>query len=110
MGQDPAAIQFFKKFVIECKFWKDIQFLRFLEGEGELYEAMQKVKKEASSQSKLWWLVAKQNHRKTIVLMPIGAAVSFTKAFGYDVPFHQIHSGGVMMFYFDDFLKYTTPK
>lgn len=110
MGQHPTAIKFFDRFVVECKFWKDIQFLRFLEGEGDLYEAMQKVKKEAASQSKMWWLVVRQNHRKTIVLMPIGAAVGISKAYGYNVPFHQIHSGGVMMFYFDEFLKLTSPE
>src|SRR5581483_12100766 len=35
---------FCQKFVLECKHWKDLELIRFLSAEGELYKAFLKVK------------------------------------------------------------------
>jgi len=113
-SQHPLADKFFDHIVLECKFWRDLEFLRFLNGEGLLHEAMVKVRKEAEQMGKWWWLVCRQNRRYDILLMPVQALSRCKYDSCYNpcptpLNFHAIFNGQVYMYKLDDFLKAISP-
>lgn len=97
MANHPTANIFCEKFVVECKHWRDLELIRLLFKEGELYTALLKVQEEASHESKHWWLVAKQNNRPALVLMSAKKILPFLS------PEHVILSD-VAIFRFLDFM------
>lgn len=103
MAQHPDAFKFFEKFVLECKHWKDVQMIRFLVRDGDLYKALRKVEKQAKKECKFWMLVARQNHQKIMVFIPIEAATFFYYLDRRN--YHILFNNSIMMFYFDEFLK-----
>lgn len=106
-SQDELADKFFKHVVVECKFWKDLEFLRFLERKGELYQALEKVKQEATELNRLWWLICRQNRRYDIVLMPSERIESIWVK--NEVGYHMLFAGSVFMFKLDEFTKSIKP-
>lgn len=100
MAQHPLAFTFCDAFVIECKFWRDLELIKFLSHEGNLFKAMQQVRNQAIEVKKSWWLVAKQNHRDTILLLPSEVMKSELK-FDY----HLLFQGSVIMCSFTKFLS-----
>lgn len=109
MSQDQLSVDFCSKFVVECKFWKNLELIKFFEqigGKETLYEAMVKVKSEGESVGKQWWLVAKQNNRKPLLFMPTTARVNNHEGLEWNV----IFTGTVQMFHLDHFLSIVNPE
>jgi hypothetical protein len=109
MAQDPLAFPFCEKITIEAKFWKNLELLKFLEkkeGTDLLYSALLKVKKEAESLSRQWWLVARQNRRRALLFMPTAAMPYMREG----LEWNWILSGSVYMFFLDDFLAKINPE
>lgn len=102
-SQHPVAETLCNKFVIEVKFWKDLKILQFLSGKGELHEAMLKVQDEAKKLNKKWWLIAKQNHQKELLI----CADIYTNL---DLQYHSLFSGKVTVYFLEDFLKVQPEK
>lgn len=101
-SQDPLADEFCKRYVIECKFWRDLELIRFLNKQGELYEAYLKVKKEAEQLNKKWMLIARQNRRPDIL---------FSSSPGFFLPGeHHLFSEDCYMYQLDFFLEKVTPE
>lgn len=71
MPKHPVAFEFCDQFVVECKHWKDLEFMKFLQGKGELMDALIKVRGEAQGQGKNWMLIARQNNRPTCLFIGI---------------------------------------
>ena|SRR5271154_2283878 len=109
MSQGPSSYDFFSKYICECKFWKDLKFLQFLSGKGELYKAMIKVQREAKSVNKRWWLVTRQNHQKDILLMERKIITSALPTDSCPM-YHGLFCGTVIMWYLDEFLKNVNPE
>ena len=110
MAQHPMAFRFFELFVLECKHWKNIEMIRFLVKDGELYKALVKVRKEAAKKQKHWLLVARQNFQSTLIFMPVSAVYLFRFN---DAPIsnsHILFNGTVFMSYFDEFLSTALPE
>lgn len=106
MAQDPLAYELCNQYVIECKFWKNLQMIQFLDGRGELHKALQKVQLESLSVNKSWWLVAKQNHQKDFLIMaPKKIYSDFLINPAMRPRFHLLFNGAVMMYYLDEFLN-----
>jgi hypothetical protein len=108
-SQDPVADKFFQNVVLECKFWADLELLHFLDQKSLLHEALIKVKSEAESLNKYYWLVARQNRRYDIVFMPIEAMSRSSIILGSNVKYHCLFNGQVYMFKLDEFLGYIKP-
>jgi len=102
-AQDPIAYEFCKRYVIECKHWRDLELIRFLNCQGELFKAMQKVGKEALQTDRDWLLIAKQNNYPAVILSNNCPKPSS----GY---YHLLFDGTVMMMDFGDFLKLPFPN
>ena len=114
-SQAVEADKFFQSIVLECKFWADLEFLRFLDRQGELYTAMQKVKSEADSLKKWFWLICRQNRRYDILLMPVEAMSrcaydSCNNLIPSPLSFHNLFDGLVYMYKLDDFIKAISPE
>lgn len=109
MAQHPLAFKFFECFSVECKHWKNLEMVRFLVRDGDLYKALKKVKKQAEHENKLWMLIARQNFQKTILFMPAEAMVYFFKQIS-GLSYHVLFSGNVYMFYFSEFLSKASPE
>ena len=109
MSIDPLAHQFCSTFAIECKHWKDLGMIRFLLGKGELYEAMLKIKIQAEERNQKWMLIAKQNNRPALVIMPLLIMPS-TFVFPVDLLCHQLFGLSIHLFVLDEFLKVVKPK
>lgn len=107
MGQHPLADPFFEKVVVECKFWKDLQLLRFLYNEGDLYKALLKVQDEARKVGKTYWLVAKQNHSRSLLFMS-SSADSPARIAGLP-RIHLLFNRTVYMYDLDEYLKAVPP-
>ena len=99
-SQDPLADKFCATYVIECKFWKNLDILNFLRGEGELYKALVKVQGEGAMLHKSYMLIARQNNRPDILLTNTLAPVSH----------HVLFGGNVFMYILDTFLNRITPE
>lgn len=96
---------FCEKYVIEAKFWKDLELHKFLNGEGDLYGALEKVSKEGKDLNKSWMLICKQNHRKDVIISP--ALLDFVLC--CMCPGHLLFNARCGMSLLDDFLKLITP-
>ena len=109
MAQDELAFAFASRFVVECKFWRDLQFLRFLEkidkGKDDLYNALIKVKGEATNLNKQWMLAVKQNRRRDLLFLPTQAMPYMKEG----VEWNWLFNGSVYMFYQDDFFSKIDP-
>lgn len=104
------AFRFFDRTVVECKFWRDLELVKFLLKSGELYDAMQKVKKEAEDTKKAnWWLLAKQNNRTPLLF----TQCDFNLGFKYPIEklrYHILFNASVFMFTLEEFLQVVIPE
>ena len=103
MPKHPLAFAFFTNFVVECKFWRNLNMINFLQKEGDLYKAMEKVQKEAEDNGREWMLIAKQNSQPIFVLMPAANQLVFKLEDQAIV--HHLFNNTVCMFHFTDMLK-----
>jgi hypothetical protein len=60
---------FASKFIVECKFYADLNFLGLLTGKGKLMEFWGELLVQAAAYSKLPMLIAKQNRMLTMVCL-----------------------------------------
>ena len=103
MAVHPLAWKFCSEYVIECKHWRDLELHAFLFNYGLLYDALKKVMEEASSQKKQWMLIAKQNHKQTLLFI---SPLYFKPE---EITVHNLFHGSVWLVRLEDFLKHITP-
>jgi hypothetical protein len=65
----PVGNAFASRFLVECKFYADLNFLGLLTGKGRLMEFWGEVLVQAAAYSKLPMLIAKQNRVLPIVCL-----------------------------------------
>lgn len=105
-SQDPLADKLCNKFVIECKHWRDLEIIRFLHADGELYKALLKVQQEGQTVGKHWMLIAKQNNRPALLLVPAGVGLTIpTQKIN-----HLLFGGTVNLYFLDDFFETVSPE
>lgn len=111
-SQDPLADKLCSSVVIEAKFWRDLEIIKFLNRQGELYVALEKVKKEGVTVGKSWWLVAKQNRQKELLFMPTELVKHLytENSKKPDLDFHLLFKGSVYLCELDSFFKQVTPE
>jgi hypothetical protein len=63
--------KFIDQFVVECKFYADLNYLGLLTGKGKLLDFWAKLKKEAKDHDKHPFLVARQNRLQAHVIVDI---------------------------------------
>lgn len=98
------AFKFFDKFVVECKFWRDLELINFLLKKGLLYDALEKVKKEALQTEKPgWMLLAKQNNRPSFLFLPVESVLGVIPYIP-GISYHILFDGTVYMYILDEFL------
>lgn len=101
-SQDPLADRFQQLYVVECKFRRDLEFLKFLRADGELYKAYLKVRGEANQLKKRWMLICRQNRNPDILITtPPGFFIGTA---------HSLLGGDALMYQLDDFLQKVTPE
>lgn len=110
MSQDPLSYELCKQICIECKFWKNLNFVQFLDEKGDLYKALQKVRKEAINVKKEYWLIVKQNHQKDLLMMRPKEIYSDFLKDASSPRFHSIFSGTVTVYYLEEFLSKIDPE
>ncbi len=104
-----VAFQFCDRFVIECKHWRKLDMVQFLQGQGDLYKALEKVKQEAFTTCRSWMLVAKQNNRPTFLFMPQDIECD-RYIFPLPIVAHRLFNDTVILFQLDAFLKLVKPE
>jgi hypothetical protein len=67
----PLGHLFMSKFVVECKFYKDLKYHGLLTGTGHLVEFWQTVKAEAKRYNKMPLMIAKQNQLPTVACLTL---------------------------------------
>lgn len=105
-SQHEISDDFCKKFVIECKFWADLEIDNFLVGKGELYKAVLKVAKEGTDLNKEWMLICKQNHKPSWIIIKHDETF-FPRMFAlpkYPVVCHRLFHGFADMFLLEEFV------
>lgn len=106
MAQDPLAFAFCDRYIVECKFWKDLELIKFLRYKGELFDALLKVMRESEEVGKEWWLVVKQNNRRDIVFMSSLTGARYFR----ELDWHSLFNETVIMFDFETFLLTISPE
>lgn len=100
---NPIGHRFAAEFMIECKFYKDLQWHGLLANKGKLLEFWKVAKEEATRYSKQPLLIAKQNK------MPIYACMTKkgTKMLGLETKCSMILPlTNLYVVLFDDFVRY----
>jgi hypothetical protein len=84
----PAGAAFISSFVVECKFYADLNFDGLLTGKGKLVEFWNKLKAEARAHDKSPFLVCKQNRLPAF----IGLSLIGAESLGLSSSFFQMAS------------------
>lgn len=96
----PYGHSLIAKYMVECKFYADLQYTGLLTNKGKLVEFWRVAKAEAERYGKLPMLIAKQNQQPiTVCLCEKGI-----KAFGVK-PILKAHRLGLHVVLFEDFVK-----
>lgn len=105
---DPLGVPLTRDYVMECKFRASIDLDLFIMLRGGILTGFwEKVTQEAASVRKQALLIAKQNRREAVVIMP---TVSFLQLFPRMKPAcADVRVLAVSIVYFDDLLKYGRP-
>lgn len=103
MPKHALAFAFFSNYVVECKFWRELNLVQFLQCEGELYKALLKVQEEADGVGKNWMLIAKQNGRNICVFLPTANHLPYKLPEGTIT--HSLFNGTVCMTQFENLLQ-----
>lgn len=101
MAQDPIAFEFMSKTVVECKHWRSLDMIKFLNKKGDLYKALLKVRQEGNLAGKSWWLIAKQNNQPTLLLMPYLPSIHHHP----NLEYHILFRSTVLLFQFENYLE-----
>lgn len=108
----PLAFEFCSKYAIECKHWKNINMLLLMRRRGDLFEALQKVKREViDTKKRSFWLVVRQNHQPDMLFTEArDLMVEDLKPPNEIFPeYHTLYSGLVHIYYLDEFLEKVNP-
>lgn len=105
MAQHPLAFTLCDKYVIECKFWRLLSMHHFLQGKGELWDAWEKVNREAVVVKKSPWLIARQNHQPDLLICH--PKPSFTDLLPIS---HLLFNGQIQLFQLEAFLSIVNPE
>lgn len=101
---DPLAFEFMARFVIECKHWKKLDLIDNLwDDKHALMLAVNKVRGEARGLNREWMLIARQNHRPTLLFI---AATPYLKCLAQNkIQYHALFGGTVLLMRFEDFVE-----
>jgi len=100
----PLSYPFFEKFIIECKFWRDIEMLEFILKKGDLYWYFVELIKQCDKCERLPFMIVRQNYRPSLIICPsrpVLAIMPVNPNFNY----HLLFAERYYMSTFDDFLK-----
>jgi hypothetical protein len=109
MAGHPMAFAFLQKFAVECKHLRTLNIDEFVFGKNSTM--LGKIIQHSEKQSKLaglhYMVVAKQNHREIITLMPtpIFEIMQGCVKLG-TLMHHDFHRRKVTLCYFEDMVKY----
>lgn len=107
----PLAFEFCSKYAIECKHWRDVEMIKFLRRQGDLFKALQKVRQEGIDTRRGFWLVVRQNNQPDMLFTGLRRLldedlkpeiVSFPE-------YHILYSETVHMYYLSEFLDKVNP-
>ena len=73
---DPAGFAFTNRFYIECKFYKDLDYIGLITGKGHLIDFWEETKLQAKKYKKLPLLIAKQNRIPAMACLGLAGAVT----------------------------------
>lgn len=99
----PAAFTFCSEYVLECKSWKRLEIHKFLQGEGDLFKALEKVKRESVQKGNSWMLIAKQNFQPIFVFMSVSCSVA--QLVPWSTENHMLFGSSILMTPFEKLLK-----
>lgn len=109
MAIHPLAHKFCSSYLVECKFWKNLYLNDFLRQKDELFDAMIKAESQATAADMHWMVLAKQNHRPVIMLLPaIGTVILAIRKAGID--YHLLFNERVYMVDQEQFLTNVSPE
>lgn len=98
-----AGAALIDRFVIECKFYRDLNFFGILTGTGKLCDFWELVCTQAAEVKKNPMLLAKQNNRPTIMVID-NRGVTLLRVKGYVLASMPRRHMNLVLF--DDFLKH----
>lgn len=101
----PYGNAFISKFVVECKFYRDLQFVGLLSNKGNLTKFWVEITRQALRYNKLPLMIAKQNQQKPVVCLNREGLKVLTMQLKcvLNAPRQNLY-----MVPFDDFLRYAT--
>lgn len=100
-----AGHAFVEKFIIECKFYKSLNYDSLIKGSGNLVKFWERNKADAKTYGKLPILIGKQNHFPIVVCLS-REAMEELQIVNYVAHFQNID---MYVVFWDDFLTYRTP-
>ena len=101
-----VGIPLISKFLIECKSYKDLNFIGLLKSKGKLVEFWKEVKLQANRYGKEPMLIAKQNQQPVIIALSVlgSGALKLSSSPIISAPYI-----GMQIYLFDYFLSEATP-
>lgn len=97
----PAAYAFLQLFEVECKHWRDVHADAILwMNKGELLRVLAKLETRAHASHRSFFLIARQNFRPDIVLMPYDVGMRLSPA----ITFHGLWSNRIFGCCLDDMI------
>jgi hypothetical protein len=103
----PEGFEMTSRFMIECKFWKNLGFTDFLLGLGKCHDELTKAMRLAGSAGKFWMYIIKQNNCPIVLLMPTNA---FRVVLPDTIRHTKILDGTVYLMRFKEFMDSMTVK
>lgn len=114
MANHPDAFRFLKLFAVECKHKASLQLEQFFFDAAKqsfLWKTYLGTEAQAAKLGMWPMVIAKQNRRETIMLVPwlVAERALLTKRKRIDLLHHQLHNAQMGMFYLDNFLMAVDP-
>lgn len=106
---DPLGNRFTRKFMVECKFYKDLDIDAFvLTGRGNLAKFWRKHMRQAMAVEKSPILIARQNGKPTMMIFADGIAAPPVPHRVIE-PLAEIFRASALVYAFDEFMKIDYP-
>lgn len=105
MAVHPLAHDFLEVFLTEYKHWRDLNFEAALwMNRGEFAQVLTKAERQAIAAQRHYFIVAKQNHRAPILLMPHDVGLSCATVLRSHAVRHSLWGGRMFACLLDDVL------